>query len=221
VDLLTNCSTAPCDPVPASRHLFRLVSAVVTPQREVVVRRRLRRQIVRQVRPLTSGPVLVEDRVHDLPQLVAALMPGYRRVLRLPRGQERADHRPVLVGQIARIRLAPTHTRPNAHLADQAPAQLQHHDIERGRTTETSQTPLRHTCAHPGYAAGGPEVRSGRKHPGPQAQPVGRAMDDGIYENRSHRPTLSLATWDPRRDSPPCGGGGSWAPPDIRGVRLT
>jgi hypothetical protein len=35
----------------------------------------LRRQVMRQIPPLTTGPVLIEDRVHDLPQRVAAQMP--------------------------------------------------------------------------------------------------------------------------------------------------
>jgi hypothetical protein len=109
----------------------RLVGAVVAPQREVVVRRRLRRQIVRQIRPLTPGPVLVEDRIHDLPQLVTALMPRHRRVLRLPRRQERPDDLPLLIGEITRIRLALAHNQPTPTPAGQTPDQPQHHFIER------------------------------------------------------------------------------------------
>src|SRR6185503_1006052 len=84
----------------------RLVGSVVAPQREVVVRRGLRRQVVRQVRPLTPGPVLVEDRVDDLPQLVPELLSGSAPLSGVPRPQERAGHRPLLLGYIARVAVA-------------------------------------------------------------------------------------------------------------------
>lgn len=72
----------------AAEQVMDRVGTVVAPQREVVVSRRLRRRIVWQVHPLAAGPVLVEDRIHDLPQRVPTLIPGRRRVLGLPRQQK-------------------------------------------------------------------------------------------------------------------------------------
>src|SRR5216117_3792293 len=47
---------------------------------------------MRQQHPLTPGPVLVEQGVDDLSQVIAAPMPRRGRTLRLPHLQERIDH---------------------------------------------------------------------------------------------------------------------------------
>lgn len=86
-----------------------LVGAVVPPGGEVVVRRALRRQVVRQQGPLTAGPGLVKDRVHDLPHRIAALVAAHGTVPVLPGREHRLDQRPLLVGQVALVRLAFTH----------------------------------------------------------------------------------------------------------------
>jgi hypothetical protein len=83
--------------VPPQQVVDGLVSAIVTPLREVVVGGAARRQVVGQVVPLAARPGLVQDRVHDLPQLIAALVAADRGVRGLPRGDDRLDQRPPLV----------------------------------------------------------------------------------------------------------------------------
>lgn len=86
-----------------------LVGTVVPPGGEVVIRRALRRQVVRQESPLTAGPGLVENRVHDLPHRVTALMAAGGTVPVLPGREHRLGQRTLPVRQIALIRLAFTH----------------------------------------------------------------------------------------------------------------
>jgi hypothetical protein len=74
-----------------------LVGPVVPPGGEVVVSRALLRQVVREIGSLAAGPSLIEDRVHDLPHVVGALMAADRAVRVLPRGDHRLDQRPLLV----------------------------------------------------------------------------------------------------------------------------
>src|SRR5690242_7716137 len=81
----------------AQEFMDDLVGSVVPPGGEVVVRRVLLRQVVLEVGPLAAGPPLVEDRVHDLPHAVGALMTADRAVPVLPRGDHRLDQRPLLV----------------------------------------------------------------------------------------------------------------------------
>src|SRR5688572_17816272 len=66
---------------------------------------------------------------------------SHRRVFRLPRVQERAYHSPLLVGQIAWIRLVSAHEQPTRTRIGQTPDPRKRHDIERGRTAETAHTP--------------------------------------------------------------------------------
>lgn len=114
--------------LPAQQAVDLRVRAVVAPGREVVADGRLRRQVVREIIPLAAGPTLVQNRVDDLPHLVAALMPGQRRVVGLPRQDHRLDQRPPLIEQVALVGLAVTHSdspagpsratgpnRPNPH----------------------------------------------------------------------------------------------------------
>ena len=84
--------------MPAQQIVNRLVSAVVTPLGEVVVRGALGRQIMRQIVPLHTGPALVTDGVDDLPHRIAALMAADRRVRGLPRRDHRLDQRPLRIG---------------------------------------------------------------------------------------------------------------------------
>lgn len=68
-----------------------LIGSVVAPGGEVVVRRALLRQVVREIGPLASGSPLVEDRVHDVPHVIGALMAADRAVPVLPCGDHRLD----------------------------------------------------------------------------------------------------------------------------------
>ncbi|KEZ34790.1 hypothetical protein CEDDRAFT_03838 [Frankia sp. CeD] len=95
--------------LPAQQVMDRLGGSVVTPPAEVVAHRGGGGQVVGEVTPLAAGPGLVQDRVHDLPQRVAALMPARRGVPGFPRGQDRPDQFPRLIGQIAGVRLAFRH----------------------------------------------------------------------------------------------------------------
>lgn len=73
------------------------VGPVIPPGGEVVVRRALRRQTVRETGPLAASPPLVGDRVHDLPHLMGALVAADRAVPVPPGGDHRLDQRPLLV----------------------------------------------------------------------------------------------------------------------------
>lgn len=70
---------------------------------------------MRQVAPLAAGPGLVQDRVHDLPHLVAAPVPADRGMPRLPRRYHRLDQRPPVVGQVTGVRLTLAHTASPLH----------------------------------------------------------------------------------------------------------
>src|SRR4051812_5149563 len=168
-----------------------LVGAVVTPQREVVVRRGLRRQVMRQIRPLTTGPVLIEDRVQDFPQRVAALMARHRRMLRFPRIQERAHHRPLLIGEITGIRLPFAHDLLNQHARQSgigAARRSRHRAMTNyGKLTnrplstacQSSRAPIG-CCAAGRRGVGGAATtdllsRSGRRRCGPRCRPGRRS----------------------------------------------
>jgi hypothetical protein len=69
----------------------RGVGAVIAPQREVEVGHRFLGQVVGQVRPLAAGPVLIQDGVHDLSEILFAPAAGYRD----PRGPPRVQERPI------------------------------------------------------------------------------------------------------------------------------
>lgn len=69
----------------------------VSPGGEVVVRRALLGQVMREVGPLAAGPALVEDRVDDLAHRVGALVAADRAVPVLPRSDHRLDQSPLVV----------------------------------------------------------------------------------------------------------------------------
>lgn len=119
-----------------------LVGAVVPPGGEVVVRRALRRQVVRQESPLTVGPGLVEDRVHDLPHRVAALVAADGTVPVLPGREHRLDQRPLLVRRVALARLAFTHPSIPAHRHRTGTFRLRpHHQATPERLTTPTEAP--------------------------------------------------------------------------------
>ena len=101
--------------VPAQQVMDGLVGAVVAPLRELVVGGAARRQVMRQVLPLAARPRLVQDRVDDLPHLVAALVAARRPVPRLPRREHRLDQRPPLIAYVTRVPLAVRHEAMQAH----------------------------------------------------------------------------------------------------------
>lgn len=87
----------------------RLGRAVGFPLGVVVVHGLAGRKVVRQVLPRDPRPADIQDRIHDLAELVLAggdpgATPGCA-----PRGQRWLDQRPLGVGQITRIRTAGTH----------------------------------------------------------------------------------------------------------------
>lgn len=82
------------------------------PLREVAVDRRPGREVVRQVAPLHPRAVHVEDRVHDLAQVVfgrPAEVQGPAAALEAPGRKDRLDQLPAGIGQITRIRTSLTH----------------------------------------------------------------------------------------------------------------
>lgn len=83
----------------AQGFLDPLVKPVLAPQREVVEHRPTTPGIMRKKAPLIARPVLVEDRVHDLPQITGAGGGGCRprHPLLLPRRDHRLDQRPLLI----------------------------------------------------------------------------------------------------------------------------
>ena len=91
----------------ARRDVERVVDAlqraVPVPQHEVVMRRALRRQVLRQRLPLAAGRQHVEDRVQNLAHIHVA-----RPAAALGRRDHRLDQRPFGIGQIARIAQAAT-----------------------------------------------------------------------------------------------------------------
>jgi hypothetical protein len=87
------------------------------------------REIMRQVAPLHPGAVHVQERVHDLAQVVLgrpAEVQGPDAALEAPRGQDRLNQLPAGIGQITRIRTTVGHVldvppvggvRPGVHPA--------------------------------------------------------------------------------------------------------
>jgi hypothetical protein len=71
--------------------------------------------VMRQVLPLAARPRLVQDRVDDLPHLVAALMAARRTVPRLPCRDHRLDQRPPLIAHVTRVPVAVRHEAMQAH----------------------------------------------------------------------------------------------------------
>jgi hypothetical protein len=80
------------------RMMEALQRAVPIPQREVVMRRALRRQVLRHSLPLTAGREHVEDRVQDLADVRIARSPAA-----LGRPDHRLDQRPFGIAQVAWI----------------------------------------------------------------------------------------------------------------------
>jgi len=108
----------------------RGVDAVIAPRGEVVVRHRLLRQVMRQIRPLAAGPVLIQDRVDDLPEILLAVPARDRDPPGPPGVQERADQRPLRIGDIARVPLAITHDQRNTPAGNQDVTGIHLHAIE-------------------------------------------------------------------------------------------
>ena len=80
--------------------------AVGLPLGEVAVDRVPVREVMRQVAPLHPGPVHVQDRVHDLAQVVLgrpAEVQGAAASFEAPGRQDRLDQLPAGIGQITRI----------------------------------------------------------------------------------------------------------------------
>jgi hypothetical protein len=92
-----------------------LIGAVVAPLVEVVLHRTGGRQVVGQQVPLAAAAVLVQDRVHDLPHRVLALVATDRGMPGLPRCDHGLDQGPLLVGDVTRVRLAITHPATQAN----------------------------------------------------------------------------------------------------------
>ena len=83
------------------RMVEALQRAVPIPQREVVMRRALRRQVLRQGLPLAASREHVENRVQDLADVDIA-----RPAAALGRRDHRLDQRPLGVAQVAWIKQA-------------------------------------------------------------------------------------------------------------------
>ena len=110
-----------------------LQRAVPVPQHEVVVRRALRRQILRQRLPLAAGREHVEDRVQNLAHIHvarSAAAPGRR--------DQRRDQRPFGVRQITRIAQA-------APLGSTAMFRLPHRALLRESSANTESQPIHPT----------------------------------------------------------------------------
>lgn len=136
---------------------------VLLPPGEVAVDTLVRREVVREVGPLAAGAVHVQDRVHDLAQVVPrrpAEVQGPAAALAASGGQHRLDQLPAGVGQVTRIRTAVRHdlgipppggVRPGVH-----PAVSKHGTdpgvLERDRRKQTS-TPSATPPVSPGRTA--------------------------------------------------------------------
>jgi hypothetical protein len=102
---------------------------VLLPPGEVAVDTLMRREIVREVGPLAAGAVHVQDRIHDLAQVMpgrSAEVQGPAAALETPGGQHRLDQLPTGIGQVTRIRTTVRHAlvvspargvRPGVHPA--------------------------------------------------------------------------------------------------------
>jgi hypothetical protein len=97
----------------AEQVVDRLGGAVGLPPGVVVIHGLARREVVRQVPPGDPGPVHVQDRVHDLAQVMdrrgkaqAGLGAGGP-----PGGQDRLDQRPPGIGQVTTICTPASHDR--------------------------------------------------------------------------------------------------------------
>ena len=103
--------------------------SVFLPAGEVAVGRLPGREVVREVDQLAAGGVHVQDRVHDLAQVVPwrpAEVQGPAAALEAPGGGHRLDQLPPGVGQVTRIRATVPHdlgipppgaVHPGAHRA--------------------------------------------------------------------------------------------------------
>lgn len=103
--------------------------AVPLPLGEVAIDRLMGREVVREVGPLAACAVDVQDRVHDLAQVVPGRAPEVQSAaaeFEAPRGQHRLDESPAGIEQITRIRGTAGHdldvlpvggVRPGARLA--------------------------------------------------------------------------------------------------------
>ncbi|CAM5271704.1 hypothetical protein SSPIM334S_07227 [Streptomyces spiroverticillatus] len=86
--------------------------AVLLPLGEVAVHRRPGGEVVREVAPRDAGAVHVENRVHDLPQVVfgwAADVQGIASASGPPGGEGGGDQRPAFVREVAGIPVARGH----------------------------------------------------------------------------------------------------------------
>lgn len=100
------------------------VEPVLAPQTEVVEHRRPGRQVVGQIAPLAARPVLTGDRVHDFPEVAGPGMSGRRprHPTLLPDRDHQLDQCPLLVRQVARVRLSLHAPHLNMDMPSRRPA---------------------------------------------------------------------------------------------------
>ncbi len=108
------CHPAPARmTAPAQQVVNGLVGSVIAPGVEVVLHRAGPAGSRAGAGPTGSRAALAEQCVDDLPHRVPSLMAADRRLRGLPRGSHRLDQRPLLIGQVGVVGLAPlTATSP-------------------------------------------------------------------------------------------------------------
>ncbi len=126
--------------------------ALVCPCGEVAVDRVPVWEVVREVAPLESGVVHVQDRVHDVAQVVLGWPAdqGPAAAVEAPGGKDRIDQLPAGIGQITRISASPRHAcgvPPRTACAQAHAMTVEAHDRE-GRAS-WDETGVRRPPPHP------------------------------------------------------------------------